>query len=191
QAEDGIRDFHVTGVQTCALPISITFSIAGFGGIYPPSGGAGFSFSQPIPYNAPGSGLPYKAAIFGVLQDTNASQAGTNPPSPPGSQITYEIVGEYPCRTLVFNIYIIGQFSCNQSVGVQTSQVVLYEGTNIIDVYIENRTPCTTWQNGVGLVGVQNETGTIGIAPPERNTGAWSAQEEAWRFTPDGPPNYT
>src|SRR5690606_41177717 len=24
QAEDGIRDFHVTGVQTCALPISNT-----------------------------------------------------------------------------------------------------------------------------------------------------------------------
>src|SRR5690606_14234733 len=24
QAEDGIRDFHVTGVQTCALPICIT-----------------------------------------------------------------------------------------------------------------------------------------------------------------------
>src|SRR5690606_40688040 len=23
QAEDGIRDFHVTGVQTCALPISL------------------------------------------------------------------------------------------------------------------------------------------------------------------------
>src|SRR5690606_39710225 len=23
QAEDGIRDFHVTGVQTCALPISV------------------------------------------------------------------------------------------------------------------------------------------------------------------------
>src|SRR5207302_8278012 len=26
QAEDGIRDFHVTGVQTCALPISNTTS---------------------------------------------------------------------------------------------------------------------------------------------------------------------
>src|SRR6266511_3225947 len=25
QAEDGIRDFHVTGVQTCALPISGPF----------------------------------------------------------------------------------------------------------------------------------------------------------------------
>src|SRR5690606_40768067 len=25
QAEDGIRDFHVTGVQTCALPIYLFF----------------------------------------------------------------------------------------------------------------------------------------------------------------------
>src|SRR5690606_39352662 len=27
QAEDGIRDFHVTGVQTCALPISKDFPV--------------------------------------------------------------------------------------------------------------------------------------------------------------------
>ena len=28
QAEDGIRDYDVTGVQTCALPISISIEIA-------------------------------------------------------------------------------------------------------------------------------------------------------------------
>src|SRR5690606_40410454 len=28
QAEDGIRDFHVTGVQTCALPISFLVAFA-------------------------------------------------------------------------------------------------------------------------------------------------------------------
>src|SRR5690606_40326728 len=28
-AEDGIRDFHVTGVQTCALPISLVCSASG------------------------------------------------------------------------------------------------------------------------------------------------------------------
>src|SRR5436309_16101877 len=28
QAEDGIRDFHVTGVQTCALPISRDKAVA-------------------------------------------------------------------------------------------------------------------------------------------------------------------
>src|SRR5690606_40462360 len=27
QAEDGIRDFHVTGVQTCALPIYLYFRL--------------------------------------------------------------------------------------------------------------------------------------------------------------------
>src|SRR5690606_40793314 len=27
QAEDGIRDFHVTGVQTCALPILTSLSL--------------------------------------------------------------------------------------------------------------------------------------------------------------------
>src|SRR5690606_40957712 len=31
QAEDGIRDFHVTGVQTCALPISSRFLATGGG----------------------------------------------------------------------------------------------------------------------------------------------------------------
>src|SRR5690606_40984066 len=30
QAEDGIRDFHVTGVQTCALPISFVMSWGDF-----------------------------------------------------------------------------------------------------------------------------------------------------------------
>src|SRR5207302_4012172 len=29
QAEDGIRDFHVTGVQTCALPIWIGVRMSG------------------------------------------------------------------------------------------------------------------------------------------------------------------
>src|SRR5690606_39634011 len=38
QAEDGIRDFHVTGVQTCALPISkLQGNIANHKLIYPPS----------------------------------------------------------------------------------------------------------------------------------------------------------
>src|SRR5690606_40491201 len=33
QAEDGIRDFHVTGVQTCALPICPS----GTPGVHPPA----------------------------------------------------------------------------------------------------------------------------------------------------------
>src|SRR5256885_3666021 len=33
QAEDGIRDYKVTGVQTCALPISITRNLKDAGAI--------------------------------------------------------------------------------------------------------------------------------------------------------------
>src|SRR5690606_9007460 len=120
-------------------------------------------------------------------QDTNASSNA----SPPNSQISYEVVGEYPCRMLVFNIYEIGQFSCNQTVGTQTSQVVIYEGTNIIDVYVEKRTPCLTHNSGSGLIGIQNQDATEAYTPPGRNTGTWEAHNEAWRFRPNGEPNYT
>src|SRR5207302_4658044 len=35
QADDGIRDFHVTGVQTCALPIFIAISGPLRGWVFP------------------------------------------------------------------------------------------------------------------------------------------------------------
>src|SRR5690606_39800255 len=41
QAEDGIRDFHVTGVQTCALPISSQRLEAGQAGVERLTGGGG------------------------------------------------------------------------------------------------------------------------------------------------------
>src|SRR5690606_5300831 len=33
---------------------------------------------------------------------------------------------------------------------------------------------------------IQNGAGTLATVPPGRNTGAWSATNEAWRFTPSG-----
>src|SRR5207302_8103506 len=38
QAEDGIRDFHVTGVQTCALPISVPIRWSVLYGLNPMAG---------------------------------------------------------------------------------------------------------------------------------------------------------
>src|SRR2546426_8633662 len=35
QAEDGIRDYKVTGVQTCALPISYQFAVSTPFGLHP------------------------------------------------------------------------------------------------------------------------------------------------------------
>ena len=144
---------------------------------YPANSGSGYSFSQTIPNTT----FPWKNAIYGVLQDTNPSQ------SPPEVSVNYQLMGNYPCRKLVINFYHLGQFSCGQSVGLQTYQIVIYEISNIIEVYVESRTPCNGWIGGVGLIGIQNAAGTLAYTPPNRNTGNWSATNEAWRFTPNGP----
>lgn len=133
----------------------------------------------------PSVAFPIKNAIFGVYQDTD--ERTDTAQSPASVSVNWKLTGTYPCRKLVVNFYNVGQFNCNQSVGLQTYQIVLYEISNIIEVYIEKRTPCTSWRNGAGVVGIINNTGAMAYTPSERNTGAWSATNEAWRFTPNGP----
>jgi large repetitive protein len=135
----------------------------------------------------PNINFPIQNAIYGVYQDIDPAidNAFANP------NINYQLLGEYPCRTLVVNFSQVAQFggTCNNNanIGAQTSQIVMYETTNVIEVYVQRRVPCTAWQNGVGVIGIQNAGGTQAVTPPGRNTGAWSATNEAWRFTPSGP----
>ncbi len=136
-----------------------------------------WSFNQQLP----NTGFPIKNSIFGVYQDTH--------PTATAGITNYQVLGTYPCRALVVNFYELPQFSCGSNVGLQTSQIVVYEISNIIEVYIGNRTPCTGWNSGNGVVGILNNSGTQAYTPPGRNTGAWSAQNEAWRFTPNGATN--
>ena len=136
--------------------------------------------------SVPGTGEPgigdarAVLSIFGVLQDMNPDT------SFPGWSISYSSYGQSPFRKMVFNLKDLGPYMCGQSVGPQTSQIVLYETTNIVEVYVTSRTPCMSWQAGRGVIGIQNADASIGYTPPGRNTGSWSAQNEAWRFIPDG-----
>ncbi|WP_460200297.1 beta strand repeat-containing protein [Scytonema sp. NUACC21] len=77
-------------------------------------------------------------------------------------------------------------FSCGTAQGLQESQLVLYEGTNVIDVHVTRRTVCANWNSGNAVLGLHNATGTQAITPPGRNTGTWVANNESWRFTPSG-----
>jgi large repetitive protein len=141
-----------------------------------------WSYTQSVP----DPNFPIRNAIYGVYQDIdpNINNAIANP------NINYQILGTYPCRALVVNFSEVAQFSgtCNNNpdVGSQTTQIVIYEISNIIEVYVERRVPCLTWNGGRGVIGIQNATGTEGYTPPGRNTGTWSAFDEAWRFTPNG-----
>ena len=99
------------------------------------------------------------------------------------------VLGEYPCRSYKLSFNNIKLFSCTE-VRTFSSMIVFYEGTNIIDIYLRDAPTCTSWNDGNGVIGLQNIDCTMGITPPGRNTGAWTAHEEAWRFMPTGQPSY-
>jgi gliding motility-associated-like protein len=129
---------------------------------------------------APSANLPTNA-IFGVYYDIDPSDCGS---------VRYEIIGEEPCRTFLVNYDNVCHFSCGSL--TTSSQIVFYETTNTIDIYIEDKPTCSGWNSGNSLVGIQNNTGTLATVPPGRNTGPWTANDEAWRFTPSGgAPTYT
>ena len=135
-------------------------------------------------------------SIMGVYQDTNFAVADLPPAA---KNINYQVVGTYPCRKFIVNYKDLPQFQCGNSVGVSTMQIVLYEVSNIIEVYVQRRTACTGWNNGNGTIGIMNADGTQGYAAPGRNAVPFSTDptptnstntdnvSEAWRFTPTGP----
>ena len=134
-------------------------------------------FSQSIPNS---SDLPYRNTINGAYHDINPAFLGG---------ISIDTLGNYPCRTFVVNYNEIPHYDCSDI--TTTQQIVLYETTNIIEVYIQDKPTCSDWNNGNAVIGIQNATGTLGYTPPSRNTGPWATNNEAWRFTPDGSTAYT
>jgi gliding motility-associated-like protein len=144
-----------------------------------------FNSSIPTPSNDPGAGEQtgiYNNSINGAYHDMDPSEGGS---------IYYDILGEFPCRTFVVNWYSVPQYLCTDL--ETTQQIVIYESTNVIEVYIDNKPTCDGWfgwNDGNAVIGIQNENGTEGLTPPGRNTGSWTASNEAWRFTPGGVPNY-
>src|SRR5206468_6780342 len=78
--EDGIRDLIVTGVQTCALPISVGFTCAGCGG-----SGAAATANIANQYVITGLNLTNPGSGYA----TNPTVTITpNPPAGPGSGAT-------------------------------------------------------------------------------------------------------
>ncbi|MDO4228860.1 MAG: T9SS type B sorting domain-containing protein [Capnocytophaga sp.] len=125
----------------------------------------------------PNTGLP-KNAIFGVYHDLQ---------NPNPSKVRTLVQGTAPFRQFIINYDTVAQFG---SLLTSTTQIVLYETTGIIEVYVKDKP-----ENDAGnlsdlqkraLIGVINATGTQGVSPPTRNTDIWSATNEAWRFVPSG-----
>jgi hypothetical protein len=107
---------------------------------------------------------------------------------PAGGTITYATSGVAPyrrftatwCHTAMYNTG-----TCPNE--WTTTQIILYESCNLIDVHVGHKTSCAAWNGGYAIIGVQNAAGTSSTAAPGRDWPiAYTCTNEAWRFTPAG-----
>lgn len=147
---------------------------------------AGQSNPWPMNTGGTGSGAPIPSgqnqlnAIFGPYMDIFPGQLSVVD----SNYINYAVFGSAPCRKFVVSYYQVPFFGCTST--LLTSQIVLYETTNVIEIYIGDKGTCTTWNGNLALEGIQNATGTVGYAVPGRNVSQWSAHNDGYRFTPSG-----
>ncbi|OWY20584.1 hypothetical protein C7N43_08065, partial [Sphingobacteriales bacterium UPWRP_1] len=107
------------------------------------------------------------------------------------NRIKIHVDGVAPCRKFIVTFNQIPMFSgaCNSQLA--THQMILYESSNVIDMYIANKPLCSTWNSGRAIQGIQNATGTTATVVPGRNSPTqWSAANDGKRFYPTGTPTY-
>jgi hypothetical protein len=136
---------------------------------------SGYSFSNSLPSTA---GALFENSIYGVYHDIDPGVGG---------EVGWELVTlTSGCRALVASWSDVPMFSNNTI--LYTGMMVLYENSNVIEVYVKNKQVDGTWNGGNAIIGVQNATGTVAVVPPGRNglDTDWTTTNEAWRFVPNG-----
>ena len=146
----------------------ISFNLAYANGIAP------WLINNSIPTAVTG----FPRSMIGLFHDIDPTVVGT---------VRYGIIGNFPCRKAVISFSGVSQYSCTAQ--ASTFQIVLYELTNVIEIYVFRKPLCSIWNNGRACLGIQNTAGTLATSPTGRNTGAYNINtQEAWRFTPSGAP---
>lgn len=133
----------------------------------------------------PNTGFPVKNSILGCYEDLDSSVAGST------GTITYGSYGVAPYRKFVVYFNNQPHFSCGNT-AISSFQMIMSETSNSVDVQMIGRQSCTGWNGGKGVIGLINTDGLQAITAPGRNTGNWTASQEAWRFyRPGYYPNYS
>lgn len=101
-----------------------------------------------------------------------------------GGTITYTTVGVSPNQRFILTYSNVPMWNYNSS--TNTGQIVLYEGSNIIEIHTEAVNVSNT-SFYPGTQGIENELGTLGSMVPGRASTTWSATNSAYRWAPYTP----
>jgi hypothetical protein len=99
-----------------------------------------------------------------------------------GGTITYTTIGTTPNQKFILTFSNVPIFAYSSS--LNTGQIVLYETTNIIEIYTGTVTNGSTTN---GTQGIENDNGTAGAAVSGRNNVIWNATNSAYQFSPFTP----
>jgi gliding motility-associated-like protein len=133
--------------------------------------------------SAPDPGLPMNCimAPFHDIDPTIPTDSGA-------TSINWNVYGTAPCRRFVVNWNDVALFGNGCDTLVSTSQVVLYETTNIIEIFLKEKPICTSWNGGAAIEGLHNANGTQAMIVPNRNFPLqWATAMDGVRFSPAGP----
>ena len=174
-------NFYGTAYNSCVLSANgyITFDITQAGQYSP------WGISAPIP-NPTGT-MP-ENAIMAPWQDIL-------PGPPPNNNITFGTTGLAPNRRFTVTWCEIPMFSCTQD--LHTSQIILYEGSDKIEMFLQDKPLCATWNGGAAVQGLVDATSTNFdivndplLGQPRNFPLQWTATNEGWEFIPNGTTSY-
>jgi len=180
--------------STAGTPISLTdddvqgpfllgFQFQFFGNNYTDfyvgsNGWMGFSAGQSTSYTA--SAIPDvsinipKNCIMLSWEDLNPATGG---------QILYQTIGSVPNRKFILTFNNVPHFGSTTTASPMTSQLVLHEGSNIIDNHVTNK-DISGANNSVQ--GIHDPLGLNATVIPGRNATMWTANNESVRYYPSG-----
>ncbi|HEY0030345.1 MAG TPA: gliding motility-associated C-terminal domain-containing protein [Bacteroidia bacterium] len=172
------------GDDTQSGPFPIGFDFCFFGTTYTSfyvgsNGWVAFT-SQPTTYTS--ATIPSTAAavpkncIMGPWQDWYPGLAA--------NCVRYQMLGVAPFRRMVVSWNNCPMYSCTSTLG--TFQIIIYETTNVIENFIQSKPNCMAWAGGTAVQGLHNAAGTVAFTTAGRNSTAWTATNEGWRYTPNG-----
>ncbi|QIE59629.1 T9SS type B sorting domain-containing protein [Rasiella rasia] len=144
----------------------------------------GWSFDENLPNNS--NSTLGEANVFTPGHDIDPSVVGST------EEIGYEVLGTFPNRVLVVSYFEVPMFQTQCNALLATHMAVFYEFSNVIEIYIQDKPSCPTWNDGNAALGIQNDDGDIAFVPPGRNTSdsPWTTNNEAWSFSPAGTQTY-
>ncbi len=125
------------------------------------------------------------AAVMHDLDPGDTARVSTN------RKIELRVEGDPPCRKAIISFYQVPLWpgpQRNCQTRLNTHQIILYESTGIIDVFVKDSPQCPGSNEGYNTLAIQNFDRTVAYSARNKNCTQWGGSDLnlGYRFLPSG-----